>query len=303
MTGRRSAAGRVGALVLAATVLGAPPARSQAPSWDDADWAVFEAKVRWAVGERLETRPLGAAMAAIGRTFVGTPYVPNTLEVPGPERLVVNFRGLDCVTFVENVFALARFVRSPDARALLDDRGAAEARYEALLTGIRYRGGRLDGYPSRLHYFSDWIADGVVKGLLDDVTRALGGVPDGERVHFMTRHPEAYRQLADAAHVRALREAEERINARDRFVIPEDDVARAAPGIREGDIIALTSTVEGLDVAHAGLAVRVDGALHLMHAPLVGDSVEISSEPLAERVVRIRSQDGILVARPRDAGR
>jgi hypothetical protein len=35
-----------------------------------------------------------------------------------------------------------------------------------------------------------------------------------------------------------------------------------------------------------------------MHAPLVGSVVEISEVPLADRILDIRGQDGILVARP-----
>lgn len=290
------------ALVL---VVGMPAAaQGQAPAWGDDDWAVFEGKVRWALQARVDTLSMGSAMAALGRTFVGTPYVPNTLEAPGVEGLVINFRGLDCVTFVENVFALARFARSADAATLLDHRQAAETRYSGLLMQVRYRGGRMDGYPSRLHYFSDWIADGAEKGLVDDVTRELGGVHDGEPVHFMSRHPEAYRQLGEnPMHLAAIRAVEERLAAAGRWYIPEAKVAEVATGIRDGDIIALTSTVGGMDVAHTGLAVWVDGTLRLMHAPLVGDSVEVSAEPLAQRVLRIRSQDGIMVARPRDTAR
>lgn len=294
----------VSALALALVVCGPADARGQAPSWDAADWSVFEGKVRWALQARVDTLSMGAAMAALGRTFVGTPYVPNTLEVPGPEGLVINFRGLDCVTFVENVFALARFVRSPDAATLLDHRQAAETRYAGLLMQLRYRAGRLDGYPSRLHYFSDWFADGVAKGLVEDVTRELGGVRDEAPVDFMSRRPEAYRQLReDPTNLGAIRAVEERLAAAGRWYVPEGKVAEVATGIRDGDIIALTSTVAGMDVAHTGLAVWVDGTLRLMHAPLVGDSVEVSAEPLAQRVLRIRSQDGIMVARPRDVGR
>ena len=70
--------------------------------------------------------------------------------------------------------------------------------------------------------------------------------------------------------------------------------------IQEGDIIAATSTVAGLDVAHTGIAVRVDGTLRLMHAPLVGESVQISDRSLSERILAIERQDGIIVARPRE---
>jgi hypothetical protein len=268
------------------------------PTWADEDWAIFAQKVDWAGSQRLDTVPIGDAMAAIGRTFVGTAYVPQTLEAPGPEGLVINFRGLDCVTFVENVLALSRFVRTYGSDALVD-RGAAEMAYGALLTQIRYRGGRLEGYPSRLHYFTDWITDNAQRGLVRDVTAELGGVPDDEPVDFMTTHPDSYRQLADADVVAQIRRAEEALTARGRTFVPQDRIEAGAEGIRDGDIIAATSTVAGLDVAHTGLALWVDGTLRPMHAPLVGDSVQVSEITLAERIQGISGQDGIIVARAR----
>jgi len=269
--------------------------------WDEADWAVFHEKATWALGARLDTLPLGEAMAALGRTFVGTPYVPQTLEVAGPERVVVNFRGLDCVTFVETVLTLARFIGEPDAAAVLERRREAERRYETLLAQARYRGGRVAGYPSRLHYFSDWIADAQAKGLARDVTRELGGTLDLEPVTFMSAHAASYRQLGeDPQNLEEIRATEARLSKAGRWFLPEARLETVAPSIRNGDIIAATSTVDGLDVAHTGLALWVGGALHLMHAPLVGDSVEISRETLPRRIVRIAGQDGILVARPCD---
>lgn len=268
-----------------------------AQAWLDEDWGIFDRKVRWAVGEGLDTVPLHEAIAGIGRSFVGTAYDPGTLEVEGPERVVINFRGLDCVTFVENAFALARFVRAGGIDKLAS-RSEAEAAYAGLLTEIRYRDGVLDGYPSRLHYFSDWVADNARRGLVTDLSGDLGGERDEEPVDFMSTHPDAYRQLADRANLAAVRETEAQLNARGRTFVPEDRIAEASDGIRDGDIIAATSTVAGLDVAHTGLALWVDGTLHLLHAPLVGDSVEISTVPLAQRILGIEGQDGIIVARP-----
>lgn len=269
------------------------------PVWSEKDWAVFSGTVRDALAQRFDTLSMGETVARVGRTFVGTPYVPRTLEADGPEHLVIDFRELDCVTFVETAFTTARFVHAPDAAALLDDRPAAEARYDELLTELRYRGGHLAGYPSRLHYFSDWIADAEAKGLVRDVTETLGGVRDDEPVTFMTTHVDAYRQLTeDTANVTAVRAAESRLSAAGRWTIPQDRIADAAPRIRDGDIIAVTSTVPGLDVAHTGIALWMDGTLRLLNAPLVGDSVQISPETLAQRVKRITGQDGIIVARP-----
>jgi hypothetical protein len=267
------------------------------PTWNDEDWEIFERTVRWAGTQRLDTLPMGNAMAALGRTFVGTTYVPQTLEVEGPEHLVINFRGLDCVTFVENVFTLARFVKAYGSRALVD-RAGSEAAYAALLAQVRYRDGTIEGYPSRLHYFSDWIADNTRRGLVRDVTADLGGIRDEEPIDFMTTHTDAYRQLADADNVARVRRTEEELSAAGRAFIPQERIADVAGGIQDGDIIAATSTVQGLDVAHTGLALWVDGTLRLMHAPLVGDSVQISEITLAERIQGISGQDGIMVARP-----
>lgn len=268
-------------------------------SWDDQDWAVFERTVSASLSERQDTLPIGEVMARIGVSLVGTPYVPQTLEVDGPERLVVNFRGLDCVTFVENVYALARTVKAiePDRLA---DRAGLEGDYERMLRTVRYRNGLIDGYASRLHYFSDWIGQNGRKGLVRDITADLGGVLDAERIDFMSTHPTSYRQLADPDVVRDVASVEAALSATGRYMIPEDRVGSVAGEIRNGDIIAATSTVPGLDVAHTGLALWVDGQLHLLHAPLVGEAVQISEVSLAERLGRIESQDGIIVARPTD---
>jgi hypothetical protein len=268
------------------------------PSWSDSDWDVLQTKSRWALDQGLDTIPLGDAMARLGRAFVGTPYVPGTLEVDGPERLVINFQGLDCVTFVENVLSLARFVRGGGVAALLENRVVAEQRYEALLTEIRYRQGRVEGYPSRLHYFTDWIGRNEERGLVRDVTREIGADLDTEPVDFMTTHTEAYRQLSEPEHVSRIREAEERLSEKGRWYLPQDRLGAAVSTIRDGDIIAATSTVPGLDVAHTGIALWVDGRLHLLHAPLVGEAVQVSELPLAERLLGIGGQDGVIVARP-----
>ena len=275
-------------------------AGSGAGGWYAADWEAFSSRVRAGLDQGWDTLPLGATVAAVGRTFVGTPYVPQTLEAPGPEGLVINFRGLDCVTFVETALATAYFLHQPDGAVILGRRREAEARYEGILTRIRYRGGVLEGYGSRLHYFSDWIADGVAKGLMVEITPSLAGAArDATPVSFMSRHPEAYPRLDGSPDmVDAIRGTEERLSAAGRWVVPEDRLQPTMEGIEDGDVIAVTSTVDGLDVAHTGLALWVDGRLHLMHAPLVGDSVEISTEPLSQRVRRIGSQDGVMVARP-----
>ena len=269
----------------------------------DADWAIVQEKVRWAVEQGHSGLSIGDLVVRIGETFVGTPYAPRTLEVPGEEGLVIALEELDCVTFVENVLALARLVQTASDEVLVGRAGARQrALFSGLLEDIRYRGGVLDEYPSRLHYFSEWIKDNDAMGLVRDVSRELGGVADDEPIDFMTTHPDAYRQLGeDPAFLPKLEEVEARLSAEPRYYIPEDRINSVEDQIRDGDIIAATSTVAGLDIAHTGIALWRDGRLHLLHAPLAGGVVQISEAPLAERIGRIGGQDGVMVARPLEA--
>ncbi len=267
------------------------------PAWTREDWEVLRRTVAWAWENGIDRLPVGDRVARIGETFVGTAYLPQTLDPPGPERVVINLRALDCVTFVENMLALAHFVTAAP-RDVLDRPELAMQGYQELITGIRYREGRLADYPSRLHYFSEWLSDNERKGLLELVTEELGGVVDAEPIGFMTNHRDAYRQLAAPAVYDEVGRMERRLSEARRYYVPEGELGAVASRIRTGDVIAATSTLAGLDVAHTGIALWRDGTLHLMHAPLVGESVQISRQTLPERLLGISSQDGVMVARP-----
>lgn len=255
------------------------------------DSLIFEEKMAWARQQDLAAMPIGDALVALGRTFLGATYTPGTLELEGPERLIVNLRELDCVTYVETVLAMVRILRAgtPDYDS-----------YKRELVRIRYRDGVLAGYSSRLHYFSEWISNNESMGIVRDVTAQLGGQPAPGPVTFMTEHAEAYRQLGDPDVAVEIGRIEETLSGRVRHFIPQESIAAVEREIRNGDIIAATSTLAGLDVAHTGFAVVIGDRLHLMHAPLVGSVVELSERPLAERIQRIDTQNGIMVARPLD---
>lgn len=268
-------------------------------TWTNDDWRLFEATVRWGVAARLDTLPAGAAIVQVGRRFVGVDYKPGTLEAPGPERLVIDLREFDCVTFVENVLALSHFIRHDGARVLADP-PKARARYEAYLRDLRYRDGRLDGYPSRLHYFSEWLSDHERRGMLRQLGDEIGAVPDDRPIDFMTTHATAYRQLADSANLAAIRQVEARLNAGPkRRYVPKAAIQSIESRLRDGDVLAMTSALPGLDVAHTGIAVMVDGRPHLLNAPLVGKSVELSPLPLPEHLAARSKQTGVMVGRMR----
>ena len=111
----------------------------------------------------------------------------------------------------------------------------------------------MDGYPSRLHYFTDWIADNEQKGVVKDITRDIGGVPYNKNIDFMTTHIDSYKQLkGNDAYIQQMRTVEDMINSRDKYYIPKGEVDNFYDSLQTGDIIATTTDIAGLDVTHTG---------------------------------------------------
>lgn len=224
----------------------------------------------------------------IGQLFLATPYVEKTLELPGAEKLVINFQGLDCTTFVETVLSLARLTEKGEF--------TFEA-YEKELENIRYRNGVNTGYPSRLHYFSDWIYENEKKELITDITKRIGGVPYVNAPSFMSENPKFYPQLSEQKNVDAIRNIEKQITARSYFYIPKTAINTLEAGIKSGDVIAITTSMSNLDMVHTGFAFEKNGRIHLMHASSKNMLVEISEVPLSDYLKGNKSQSGIMVAR------
>lgn len=224
----------------------------------------------------------------IGKSFLGTPYVEKTIELSGEEKLVINLMGLDCTTYLESVVALAQTIREKEF---------SFEGFEEKLEHLRYLNGKNTGYPSRLHYFSDWIYENQQKGLLKDITKEIGGETYPNQPTFMSENPRFYPQLADLTLVEKLKEREALIKTRPYFFIPKEKFQQLESKLETGDLIAITTPLKNLDIVHVGFAVRQNGRIHLMHASSVSKKVEISTLPLSDYLLGNKSQSGIMVSR------
>jgi hypothetical protein len=224
----------------------------------------------------------------IGKWFLGTPYVEKTLELPGEEKLVINLQGLDCTTYLETVVALGQLAKN--GNFTFD-------KYEASLEKLRYRNGMNTGYPSRLHYFSDWIYDNQTKGILKDISAEIGGKIYVNQPSFMSTNPQFYPQLSNDNYVIQIKEAEKEIAGRKYHYIPKDEISQIEHLIQSGDLIAITASMASLDMVHVGFAIERNGRIHLMHASTGSMEVEISEKPLSDYLAGSKSQSGIMVAR------
>jgi hypothetical protein len=230
-------------------------------------------------------------MVSTGKSFIGTPYVGKTLEIGDEESLVINLRELDCTTFVETCLALAKTAKS--GKASFGD-------YTNTLKNIRYRNGILSGYGSRLHYFTDWIADNQQKGFVTDITKKLGGEPFPVSPTFMSTHPAYYRQLAnDSCLIEQIRHYENEIAKRSYFYIPKEKVTQIEPELKDGMIVGITTNIEGLEIIHTGILIKENGRIHLLHASSDFKQVMITEHPLIDYLNGNKRQTGIMVLEPR----
>ena len=226
----------------------------------------------------------------VAGAYLGTPYVAGTLEAEGEERLIINERGVDCTTFVE--LTVARWL------AMQGDTGLEEQ-----VRLLRYRNGDVNGYLSRLHYFTDWVAQNSRRGIWHELT------PDSDSplwhadtltLNFMSRHPQSYPYLkANAWAVDSLRTIEKEYARYPTYYIGKEHLALPPEElpIRNGDIVALVTTIEGLDVTHLGFAVWKGNTLHLMHASMKHGRVVIDELSLHEYLKGRKSCPGVRVVR------
>lgn len=228
------------------------------------------------------------------RQFLGVPYVAHTLEVNDMESLVVNTRELDCTTLVENVTALT----------LCTQRGETSfADFKKMLTLLRYRHGNIQGYPSRLHYFTEWILDNQSKGLVKEIQRqktpftAIQTV----RTNYMSTHPSAYRALKNHPTLMAdIKKMEKSLTGLRFRYIPKSQVLNTKAmreAVHDGDIIAIITSKKGLDTSHLGFAVWQKDGLHLLNASMLHHQVVLEPMTLRQYLNQHPTFTGIRIVR------
>lgn len=233
-------------------------------------------------------------MLYFGKKFIGVPYVAHTLENGNSEHLVVNLRELDCTTFVENVLALA-LCDIENKRTFSD--------FCNNLRKVRYFGGCIDDYSSRLHYFTWWAEDNIQKGIIREIS--ADGFPftavQKVSINYMSAHPELYKHLKGKPDmIQKIRQKEQLTSGKTHRYIPKSFLNESADRIgvvHTGDIVAIITSKSGLDTSHIGIAVWQDGKLHLLNVSSIYKKVVLDKSTFYQYSQRQKSQLGIRVFR------
>ena len=214
----------------------------------------------------------------------------HTLE-GDEEMLTINIHELDCLTFIESLYALTR--------TTLNHRYSWRD-YAACIENIRYRGGTMGDYSSRIHYISEWIIDNNVRGNLVEITPDL---PHADymikNIDYMSHNPGQYRQLKDdtamVAKIKRYELLRHRFPYLKRSWLNDKSVKEV---LRSGDFVSLVTKIEGLDVSHNGIIIKDDkGEPYLLDASMSGGKVMLEEKPLYKYLERSKTNIGIRVFR------
>ncbi|MCT7948868.1 DUF1460 domain-containing protein [Ancylothrix sp. C2] len=266
------------------------PAFQRNPISHPQDQGKFAALMQFAQKYQLSQRPFGEILQVIADKFLGAEYKAGLLDESNKETLIINLAQFDCVLFVETVLAMARGVAMQDY---------STQTFANHLQDQRYRNGELNGYCSRLHYFSEWISDNEKRGNVTNITANLGGFTVNKTLSFMSQHRQSYPKLMNnEAEYQCVVNMENSLKSLKFNYIPTNQIYQVYNQLQPGDIIAIATDIEGLDVTHTGLVYRTGNEVGLIHASPNG-VVKISPD-LETFVSQVRDSIGIIVARPND---
>ena len=227
------------------------------------------------------------------RKLKSVPYVARTLEGGERERLVVNLRQLDCTTYVENVIALYLCIKN-EKMTFRD--------FCNYLRNIRYENGIVT-YPTRLHYFSYWIEQNTLTGIVREIVPQDSSVTEDSEydIYYMSSNPEKYPALRkDTSLIDDISEMEKYFDGKTYRYIPKAKLKNPEslqPYVKDGDIIAIVTNKKGLDISHIGFAAWQKGNLHLLNASSIHKKVVEEPMSLYKYMMRHPSQTGIRIIR------
>ena len=255
------------------------------PFQQETDEEIYNRKVQNAKGAALDDFTLN-----IAKSFLNRPYKAHTLEGNQNEKLVTNLREFDCSTFVESCIAMGLTYRKDDI---------SFDKFKKYLQRLRYyKNGKIKGFESRINYFSDWLYTHEEDGLLQDVTASMGGVGWKKNINFMSTHWNEYPFPKDNELLEKIQKIEEKINGQNFTYIPKAKIKSIENQFLNGDIIGITTNIDGLDITHEGFAIRLqDKRVYLLHASSDFKRVMVTDKPLSEYMAKNKNQTGIMVAR------
>jgi hypothetical protein len=255
--------------------------------------------------QKWQNLEVGDRIQAIAEQFLGEHYQANLLEQSSTEQPFISLHQFDCVLFLETILALTTVLskNSDNTEPLSSSISQSESELFTAIQRYRYRDGKIDGYCSRLHYFSDWILDNQRRGNVDRIVQDPGSTALMRPLNFMSNNWQKYPPLVKNPALRdCIAQSETKISDQLKTsalrYIPTQELRSQESKLRSGDLVGIVTNMNGLDVTHSGFLYRKHSKLQtgLIHAS-IRSGIKISPD-LERYVMGVEGAIGIVVARP-----
>lgn len=217
-------------------------------------------------------RSTGELIELLSSQFLGTPYGADMLvgSATRPEQLVIDFRRVDCFTYLDYVDALSRSTDRDE--------------FVANLIATRYADGRVD-FLQRKHFFTDWSHTARIAAT--DITATLSTAAVTVAKHLNAK--------ADGGqYLPGLPAVDRDITYIPSSAVDGNIVDQLRTGDYIGDYIGDYTDQPGLDVTHVGIFITTPTGPVFRNASSLAANEKVVDSPFTDYV---RSTPGIIVLR------
>ncbi|WP_040299036.1 DUF1460 domain-containing protein [Bartonella sp. DB5-6] len=207
-------------------------------------------------------------ISALSEAFLGTPYQANMLHGTEniPEKLIIDFRGLDCFTYLDYVEALRK--------------STSQTEFINNVIKTRYVDGNIN-FLNRKHFFTDWAYREYKQA--NDITAQLSP-------HAVSTEKYLNKKADGGNYLPGLPVVKRNITYIPSNFINEEVISR----LQTGDFIGIYSKLAGLDVSHVGFFIMTDNGPMLRNASSKKENEKVVDSPFMDYVVKT---PGIVVLR------
>ncbi|EPS8491667.1 DUF1460 domain-containing protein [Yersinia enterocolitica] len=210
----------------------------------------------------------GEVINKVSAEFLGIPYKADML-IGSPtkhEKLVIDFRGLDCFTYLDYVNSLRKAKDTTD--------------FVQQLTSTRYINSDIS-YKNRKHFFTDWSHQSPLNA--QDVTAKISS-------HAVTITKFLNQKKDGSEFIPTLG-----VVKRNVVYIPTEFINEAVISqLQTGDYIGIYTKIEGLDVTHTGIFIMTPDGPMLRNASSLKKNMKVVDSPFLQYV---KDKLGIIVLR------
>ncbi len=210
----------------------------------------------------------GTLIGFLSEAFLGTPYQANMLHgsEKTPEKLIIDFRGLDCFTYLDYVEALRK---STSPKEFINN-----------VIKTRYIKGNIH-FLNRKHFFTDWAYREYK--LATDITAEISP-------HAVSIEKYLNKKADGGNYLLGLPVVKRTITYIPSNFINEEVISR----LKSGDFIGIYTKLAGLDVTHVGFFIMTDKGPMLRNASSRKENEKVVDSPFMDYVMKT---PGIIVLR------